>query len=512
MQRPRTKLRRHLPWLAAVALTGIGVSVWMLRFSRPPRGQDLASRTAPGSPGPVQIAVADEQGADGDGPDIDVILQRRLDVLAEELGRPALDDRKRALVAMRDTNWTYLSLDVTRAVGPLQEALEERPDAPRALALEAIASLGTAARPLAPRIQAILVGAREPMALRMLAAAALGVLAPAGEPALVGVLEDARQPTQLRIAAGHALVAGCGQAAAAVERAVGDGDPLVRLAATESLGWMGHRTGAPAAARRALAHPDPEVRQAALGALAEMGPFAKEALPELRTALFAPAGPPGSVWAILQNMGPAAVPLLTEALDSGRLRGRALTCLGDMRERAKGAIPRLRAMAAAGGPDAPAASRALREIGPSLAEIAAALEDAEPAARRRALAQAWLTADALQGDAAELIPALRARLADPEPSVRLEAPGVLAKMGAAASSCVDDIAALLSDAHPRVRDTAALALGTLAFQARQPSVTATARAALERAARDSNEDVRRCVRQSLSVIAGMARKRCPEEP
>lgn len=89
-----------------------------------------------------------------------------------------------------------------------------------------------------------------------------------------------------------------------------------------------------------------------------------------------------------------------------------------------------------------------------------------------------LAAEALAQIGSEAIPELRLALGSPEPRVRREAVGVLARMGPDAKDAVPDLMRLLDDEDESIRKIAARALGRIGPDA-APAVPALMRTLLE---------------------------------
>ena len=331
------------------------------------------------------------------------------------------------------------------------------------------------------------------------------------EGTVIRVLQNPREPLQLRIVALRTLapiptvavrqLGYSDNAVSAVASMIDDRDPILRLEAIRGLGhvaWSG-QDAAVGPLRRAFKLGDDAAWEAAF-ALGRLGRRGKDAIPDFRAAVFGPKTPP-EVWNVLVQMGPSAVPLLVEAVESGPpRRAPAIAALGSLRFGAKAALPSLRALA---GTDR-SALEAAREIGRTLEELAAGLKDPSVGVRRRTLSEIALAVQALDEDAGEIVPALRAALADADSQVRGEVPAILAGIGEPAALALPDMVGLLHhDAEVRVRCKAALAIGPLAFalRGRRPDLIAAARSALQNALDDPDAKVRECAEQSLLWVS-----------
>ena len=141
-------------------------------------------------------------------------------------------------------------------------------------------------------------------------------------------------------------------------------------------------------------------------------------------------------------------------------------------------------------PPSPAPRPAEPAVDPEVARLAAALGDADPAARRRA-------AQDLAGlgpAATPALPALTTALADRNSDVRLRAAEAIGRVGPAARSSVPALAQALRDPDPMVRAEAAKSLGLLAEGA------APAAAPLGEALRSPEVAVRREAARALARL------------
>jgi HEAT repeat protein len=205
----------------------------------------------------------------------------------------------------------------------------------------------------------------------------------------------------------------------------------------------------------------------------------------------------------LAAIGVPALPTLEAALESTdeALRTGAANALGRVRWGAKAAIPALAKMAAEDrSPHASeAAARALREIGPSLAELGERLRAGpDEQARLRTLASISLAVSQMREQGAEAVAPLRAALGDPSSNIRAEAISALKEIREPAVVAVPEILAhLRADKAAWVRSSAALALGPLHNAASDERTRADIVKALEAADDDGDGDVERCAAQSL---------------
>ena len=329
-----------------------------------------------------------------------------------------------------------------------------------------------------------------------------------GEEVLVQVLQDRQEPDQLRIAALKALVHGrtgpgpryTEAAVAAITGAADSDTPPLHFEAIRALGWLGRMgmAGVAAPLRRAFTTGDAETRDAAARALGNMKGV--EALPDFRAALLGPA-PADAVWEAVRLIGAPAVPLLVELARSGPpRRERAISVLRSIGLGAKAAVPALRQLAKGGNRSA---REALEDIGPTLAELIAKLD--EPGAGRMdVLADMSRAAHAMGAEAAELVPPLRRALADPNARVRSFAAQALLNVGAPAREAFADLHRMLrTDDDVSVRCTAALAIREMATSLRERALLLRARAALDGARHDPHPGVRACSEEEWGYVSNV---------
>ena len=405
------------------------------------------------------------------------------------------EGRRRALAAVC-RNWDSSAERRDQVLALFREVAPNRQDPLRPMAFDALACLGR--WPDLPELVVVLHDETEPLGIRMRAAEALHPRTAAVESALSRVVDDPSAPMQLRIVALQTLGGGCSSAAATLIRALQQ-EPPVRAAAVRSLGGLSDAVALSTATR----HADPEVRKDALAALASLGPRAQGSLPDLEAALGDPALRTAAISALVA-MGHRAVPALVAALASSdtQLGIQAADALGRIRWEAKAAIPALQATARGRAPNAllrAASSRALEEIGPSFADLAAQLEASDEQTRLRALAGINLAVRRMGPEASEIVTPLRRRLTDPAANVRGEAIGALGYAGAVAA-LPEIIDRLDHDDSPFVRRVAALALGRLHRSVESPEGRASVVAALQRAESDTHPDVSQPVAQSLRQV------------
>jgi HEAT repeat protein len=280
----------------------------------------------------------------------------------------------------------------------------------RSVAAEALANMGPAAAPFAPRIVALV---RAPQSgVRFAAQRALGQMGSAAQgavPTLVALLKDS--------------------------------DASVREAAAAALGAMGP-AAAPAVPQLVELLKDPAASNSAVEALGKIGSAAAPALPKI-VALFTELDGKFADRAegALSAMGPAAAPVapqlavLLGGSSSTRVRANAAVTLGHLGPEVAGTYaPQLAALLKAPtngffmGSLREGAINALGEMGPA---------------------------------AAALAPQVAALLGDKDSSTRRAAAKALGKMGPAGAAFAPQIAALLRDSDAYLRAAAAEALDQL---------------------------------------------------
>jgi HEAT repeat protein len=241
----------------------------------------------------------------------------------------------------------------------------------------------------------------------------------------------------------------------------------VRINALVVLGQMGSaaKPAVPSIART-LKDDDMDVRMEAVLTLSELGPAARETVPDLLAVLkddeLRLLEPLVSV--ALGNIGrPAVEPLLKSLVAKDvRLRRTAAYALGLVGPKAPEAVPALTEALLDGESDVRAlAAKALGRIGPeaktAAPRLAAALKDKEAAVRIHA-ALALRQTDGRDDGLPVLTEALKAK----EAHVREQACLALSGFGGKAASAVPALVELaLRDATPKVRSSAAEALGKI---------------------------------------------------
>ncbi len=383
------------------------------------------------------------------------------------------------------------------AVPPLIEALGADDIGLRMGATLALGSMGKEARAAVPALIKNLT-AREDFA-RDETVAALGKMGPDAAPPLLVALNDSDPLRRAGALLALALLdAPVGEAASQVEQLVAkETDPLVRSAALTALPKLGmepqrcvkillpaitsedealRHAGINAllstrALRKAALPPlsellkdaNPAIRERAARVLGRMGPDAAGALPALLEATRAAGGATAFSEALAQ-VGPAALPLLLEALQKGNaeesawilsaLRGFGPPAVSVLSEALKQPNPVTRAAAAGAlggmGRDAIAA------VNP-LFVLAGEADPSVQAAALRALV-------ALHADSDHLKPLLQTALANPNADVRKAAAAGLAALGGAAALGVNGLLDLLAGDDAAGRLAAVEALGQLGAQ------------------------------------------------
>jgi HEAT repeat protein len=346
--------------------------------------------------------------------------------------------------------------------------------------------------PQGDEFSALMVDESEPVAIRLKAVEMVDARSAAGEAVLARMVESSTVPIPVRVAAVRALGAGCRSAADVLRPRIGD-DPVMQAAAFEALASLG----------------DYAAVTAALSPRAD-GPEAFDFSALLRDPVYRQM-----TLERLAATGVPAVPALVAALGSPdeALRMGAASALGRVRWGAKAAIPAL-AKVAAGDPSPharKAAADALREIGPSLAELGESLAPGpDEEARVRAMARLHLALSQMGEQGAEAVAPLRAVLADPSPKIRADAISALPLIGAPAVVAVPEILGhLRRDEIAWVRSAAALALGPLHNATSDQRIRADIVKALEAADDDGDGDVERCAAQSLRQARSGPQRRPP---
>jgi HEAT repeat protein len=396
-----------------------------------------------------------------------------------------------------------------RVAAAARKAALDRADPMRGMAFELLAHLhrreGAAFAP-------VLGDVAEPIEIRMRAAEILDPTTVMGEGALGAVASDEGAPLPLRVQAVRSLAAGCLTAAPALARARASSEPMVRDAAAAGLAGLGQAD----ALKAALAPDGDPERRAAAAALGALGHKPIWALPLLEASLADPVLRPVAFRAIA-DIGVPAVPVLVSALRSPQadVRLGAAQALQVVRWTAKAAVGPLEEAAAHDADERvrAAAASALREIGPSFAQLAVELERARDENARVLAISATRLPLLLRAPADPVVVApLRRLMHDPSARVRSEAISTLGQAGAPALVAVPEILSLLaSDPELGVRAVAALALAPLHQAAVAPDTRAAIAAALERARQDKAAFVRQCADQSAGAVrAGLQRpyERC----
>jgi HEAT repeat protein len=201
----------------------------------------------------------------------------------------------------------------------------------------------------------------------------------------------------------------------------------------------------------------------------------------------------------LERRGTAALPLIRSTLQDASApqarRSAALKAAAILGPRAVEALPEI--TAALQQPEyAPAAALALSFMGsPAVGPLRDAINADDPVVRREALRSLGKLRERASIDPQVVVPMLLDALTDPDPSVRGVA---VTYLGIVRDSPVKEVAGLipaLKDDSPAVREAACVALSAYGAQAD------AAVPALQKAAADPDEDVKREAGRALVIIA-----------
>lgn len=349
------------------------------------------------------------------------ILRRQSDPETVALLAPALRDRDRQV---RMTAAEALAWMEDAGVSSLLEALEGPDGNARTAAMWGFCWRSTRGpvrpAPIHELLQALAEG---PPSVRALAAEALGIARdPLALEPLLQAVDDSSSRT--RAAAVSALARYQGpRVGEALIRALDDPDRSVRGRAAWGLGRL-KETRALQPLIGALDDPTPGVRQGAADSLAELGEPA--AIPALGHALAGQRARPGSLCRALSRFGPAAAPVLLQALDDSRPHTRieAARALAGMGMAPVAVDPLIEALGDSNRWVRESAFGALRGIGlSSVAPLIHTLGDADPLRRRLAAG--------LLGEmkAQQAVEPLRRLLRDTDPYVRTRARRALRELG-----------------------------------------------------------------------------------
>ncbi|HXV22785.1 MAG TPA: HEAT repeat domain-containing protein, partial [Alphaproteobacteria bacterium] len=200
----------------------------------------------------------------------------------------------------------------------------------------------------------------------------------------------------------------------------------------------------------------------------------------------------------LEQVGPAAVPALTDALRDERstVRAGAAEALGEIGGDAESGIPALTAALRDEDDQVrQSAAGALGEIGASTDAAIFALSEA---LSDKSSFMRWQAAKALERigpAAAAAVPSLSRSLDDPDKDVRWRAAAAVRAIGPAAGGAVPSLARALESSDDDLRRAAAQALGAIGAEAKGTT------GALIRALQDADHDVRTAAAEALGSIA-----------
>ncbi len=379
-----------------------------------------------------------------------------------------------------------LGVNARTAIPALREALNDPDGYVRVYAAEALARIDPESKVDIPVLLAALKD--QDAALRSATAAALAELGPRSSPAveaLVSALQD--KEGRVRSVAAYALGKINSDAA---HPSFPSGDVVTALA------------------KVLRQDRKDKVRLWAAKALLEFGPDAKRAMPALTTALKDRDQNVAEVAAdVLARLGPAGIPALCEALQDGKCKARqeAAEYLGEMGQRAKGAVPVLMGVLKEEDPHLRhAAALAMLRIDKKLAIRTAVpvLSELVKNEKLHHLPPAILALSNLGPEAKPAVLALMEALNDQESFIRLQAAKALGKIGPGAKVAAPALRTALANEKDYVRLTVAEALWRVN---QDPDAVHV----LVQALKDSKDGVRESAAETLAEIGPEARAAIP---
>lgn len=385
---------------------------------------------------------------------------------AKELLLEALQNKETAYWACLVVS--ELGPKIAEAVPALTQLLGSEDDAVQREAALALAAIGEAAAPAAPKLETMIDDPLDSLAA-IYALASIGKVSPEAKSKLVAKA-DSGKPFEKTVSA-WALAKlhpdderFVRKAVTLLVAALQSDDPQVRRAAAKGLGSL---DGKPEIVRpimlEALKKADEKTVVAMLDAMATLGP---QIVPRLVSALEIEAARP-YVCYILGQLGPAAAPAVDGLIKvlgdkNADARNEAIMALAEIGPAAKAAVPALTAIVKGGEKDRFAAAYALGRIGRDAIEakpaLLALLEGDEPSL---ALVSAWALAHIhpeCPTCCEKAIPVLIAGLGDPEPKFRKEAAAGLCCFGKRAERAGEALKKALKDPDADVRKAVAEAL------------------------------------------------------
>jgi HEAT repeat protein len=372
----------------------------------------------------------------------------------------------------------------------------------------ALAEIGPPAASAAPCLADVLKTDARPE-VRREAVLALGSIGPAAAPA-VPVLTKTLGDNDVTVAAGAAYALGrIGTAAKPAEAALTKclDSPSELLRTVSSWAWAKlaphdetRQQKAMSLLLAALNSKEPRVRHAAVHGLIDLDAKSERLFPAIKQVLRAADKESlGYALEALESLGPAAVPVLIDALRHETVRPQAASILGRLGPAAKEAAP---ALADIISTDKNIHARceallALGGIGPGAAIAASTAVDALRDPEERVRYCACYALGKMGSAAVTAAPELQKKLKDKDPTVALAAAWALAKIDPRCSEAVQSVPVLmrgLTDPEPRVRLEAAIALRCLGPAAKE-AIPLLNEAALH----DKDELVRDMAAQALAA-------------
>jgi HEAT repeat protein len=450
--------RYHHP--SAPTYEGKTLAQWITDLNDPDYGvSDRAADVLVGAGGAAVPSLLEARTAD------DMRLHRRVAAVLVRIGAPAAPGLVAALKDKPDEQRIVVPLVRmgSAAVPALVEALKQEGGNKEAATV--LGLIGPRAADAVPALMEVLKDRHTPADRREAAAFALGRIGtPAADivPALIAALKDEKPEVRQRAADALAWIGPpAREAVAALVAAIKDDDDKVAAAACQALAHTGDAGATQALFAASRSERGPVANAAGL-ALWQMGPAAKNVVPALVALLKDPPKETERVRAVLQVLGPVAVPDLAAALKDSepgvrQAAAEVLTAIGPV---AREAVPAL--------------TDALKDTVPNVRLAAAvALAHLDPTRAREAvrlLADATDNAEAVAAladvgtEARAAVPALIAALKHKDQAVREGARRALASIGTpAVTALIDtlkgengDVSTLAAEAlsmvHPRPRE------------------------------------------------------------